>query len=81
MPWTCNTIYYFILFSYVLLNCTFLLQEEDADDGDEIDPADVYTLDDFIVESEKYDSFRRKIGDKLKAKVEAASSPPSRCQR
>lgn len=49
---------------------------------EEIDPAEVYTLEDFLAEDEIMESFRRKIGDKLKAKIEGSSSgPPRRRQR
>jgi hypothetical protein len=60
-----------------------MVQEEDTlHEALEIDPSDVYTLDDLLELSKKFDSHRKKIGDKLKAKFEAASSePPSRRQR
>uniref|UniRef100_J3MSI3 Uncharacterized protein n=1 Tax=Oryza brachyantha TaxID=4533 RepID=J3MSI3_ORYBR len=50
-------------------------EEHDESEGEdlvEIDPADVYTFDDFLAEDQVLDSFRRKIGDKLKAKLERA---------
>jgi hypothetical protein len=63
-----------------------MVQEDDAEEpyteAIEINPTDVYTLDDLLESSEKLDSYQRRIGDKLKAKVEAASSePPIRRQR
>jgi hypothetical protein len=60
-----------------------MVQEDDTrDQALEIDPSDVYILDDLLESSKKFDSHRKKIGDKLKAKFEAASSePPSRRQR
>ncbi|XP_025806680.1 uncharacterized protein LOC112885247 [Panicum hallii] len=36
---------------------------------EEIDPADVYTLDDLLAEDEKLEAFRIKIGGKLKANI------------
>lgn len=57
-------------------------EDDEGEEPVEIDPADVYTLDDFLAEDEKLESFRRRIGDKLKAKFEGASSePPSHRQR
>ncbi|KAG2589337.1 hypothetical protein PVAP13_5NG392686, partial [Panicum virgatum] len=49
---------------------------------EEIDPAEVYTLDDFLAKDGKMEAFRRKIAEKLKANIERASSkPPHRRQR
>ncbi|KAF8673451.1 hypothetical protein HU200_049018 [Digitaria exilis] len=53
--------------------------DTDLDDvSEEIDPSEVYTLDDFLAEDEIMESFQRKIGDKLKAKIEGDSSEPPR---
>jgi len=59
------------------------LESEDLGDDcdrEEIDPAEVYTLEDFLIEDEKLEAFRRKIGEKLKANIEGSSSEPP-CHR
>ncbi|KAF0929092.1 hypothetical protein E2562_015202 [Oryza meyeriana var. granulata] len=42
----------------------------DLEELQDFDSSEVYSIDDFIAEDEKLESFRRKIGEKLKAKME-----------
>jgi len=54
---------------------------DDVSEAEEILPLEVYTIDDLLAESKKLDTFRRKIGEKLNAKIDGSSEPPPRRQR
>nr|TKW14439.1 hypothetical protein SEVIR_5G168400v2 [Setaria viridis] len=56
---------------------------EEDDEGlsaehEDFDPAEVYMLEDFVAEDARLEEFRRKISDKIKAKVQGESSEPPR---
>jgi hypothetical protein len=51
---------------------------DDFDAADDVDPAIVYTLEDFLAEQEFLDSIGRQIAGKLKAKLEEQSAESSR---